>query len=53
MVRKPSVESLMVIHLFSSAKKNFLVCRLGKNLRLVFMFECETVFPPIGTLPVT
>lgn len=53
MVRIPSVDNLMVIHLSSSAKKNRLVFKLGKNLRLVFIFECETLFPETGRLPVT
>jgi hypothetical protein len=53
MVRNPSEETFRVIHLSSSARKNRLVCKLGKNLRLVFIFECDTLFPETGTLPVT
>ena len=52
MVRIPSVEILRVIHLSSSARKYRLVCKLGKNLRFVLIFECETLCPVTGTFPV-
>jgi len=52
MVRKAATETLSVIHLFSSGMKNRLVCKLGTNLRLVFMFECDTLFPTITLFPV-
>jgi hypothetical protein len=38
--------------LSSSARKKRLVCKLGKNLRLVLIFEWETLFPETGTFPV-
>lgn len=53
MVRIPSEESFSVIHLSSSARKKRLCCRLGKNLRLVLILECETLFPETGRFPVT
>ena len=37
MVRIASALTFKVIHLFSSAKKNRFVCKLGKNLLLVFV----------------
>jgi hypothetical protein len=39
MVRIASVETFNVTQRSSSAKKKRLVCKLGKNLRLVLMFE--------------
>jgi len=53
MVLSASVESFIVTQRSSSAKKKRLVCKFGKNLRLVFMFEWETLWPRIGFLPVT
>ena len=53
MVRIASVDNLIVIQVSSSAKKNLFVFRLGKNLRLVLMLECEMLFPEVGLLPVT
>ena len=53
MVRIPSEESFRVTHLSSSARKKRLCCRLGKNLRLVLILECETLFPETGRFPVT
>ncbi len=53
MVRIASVDNLIVIHLSSSARKNFFVFKFGKNLRLVFMLEWEILFPEVGLLPVT
>jgi len=48
-----SEDSFKVTHLSSSAKKYRLVCKLGKNLRFVLMFECDTLFPVMGFFPVT
>lgn len=53
MVLIASVEIFIVTQVSSSAKKNLFVFRLGKNLRLVFILECETLFPEVGLLPVT
>lgn len=53
MVRNASVETFRVTQRFSSAKKNLFVFKFGKKRRFVFMFECDTVCPPIGFLPVT
>jgi hypothetical protein len=52
MVRNPSEDTFNVIHLSSSARKKRFVCKLGKNLRFVFIFEWLTLFPLTGTLPV-
>src|SRR6476646_9396315 len=48
----PSVESLRLTHLFSSARKKRFCCKLGKKRRFVLIFEWETLFPVIGRLPV-
>jgi len=53
MVRIASAETFKVTQRSSSAKKKRLVCKFGKNLRLVFIFECDTLFPVIGFFPVT
>ena len=52
-VRIASEDNFKVIHLSSSARKYLLVCRLGRNLLLVLIFEWDTVFPEMGLLPVT
>ena len=53
MVRIASVDNFIVIQVSSSAKKNLFVLRLGRNLRLVFILEWDTLFPERGLLPVT
>jgi hypothetical protein len=52
MVRMPSVETLRVTHLSSSARKKRFCCKLGKKRRFVLILEWETLFPVIGRLPV-
>ena len=53
MVRNPSEETFNVIHLSSSGRKKRLICKLGKNLRFVLIFEWETLCPETGLFPVT
>ncbi len=53
MVLIASVDNFNVIQVSSSARKNFFVFRFGKNLRLVFILECEMLFPEVGLFPVT
>ena len=52
MVRIADVLTFKVINSPNSGTKNFLVFKLGLNLRLVLMLECETRFPTIARLPV-
>ncbi len=52
MVRNAEVDTLRVNHSPVSGRKNFLNCRFGLNLRLVFLLEKETLFPTIDFLPV-
>ncbi len=52
MVRSAATDTFNSIHSSNSGIKNFFFFKLGKNLRLVFAFECETEFPNIGRLPV-
>lgn len=46
------VETFNTIQRFSSGMKNFLTCRFGINLLLLFLLEKETLFPTSGFFPV-
>jgi len=52
MVLIAEVLSLRVTQRFSLSRNNLLVLRLGRNLRLLLLFECETLFPTITLFPV-
>jgi hypothetical protein len=51
-VRRADVDTFKVTNLFISGTQKRFVCKLGLNLRLVFLFEKETWFPVIAFFPV-
>lgn len=51
-VRKAEVDTFKVIHSPLSGIKNLLVCKFGLNLRLLFLFEKDTLLPVILLFPI-